>query len=189
VRIVVDLFVLLVQGAVMAGELRVGLRDAIVREQMTIRPIFSFGVIRETRSAARSAALNRQSSYGSRTPLSLRSRNRSPSSSRTGFTRAPIITCSVLSASATLAPYRAWCGRLPGAPLAAADGSSRTSVSFTNWMEDRLQETTADPTRRLFRRHRDSHVLARLCVAWGFAGWGARSATKIAPVSSQRCYG
>ena len=71
----------------------------IVREQITIRPIFSSGVIRETRSAARSAALNRQSSYGSRTPLPFRSRNCSPWRSRTGFTRAAMVTWSALPLS------------------------------------------------------------------------------------------
>jgi hypothetical protein len=42
----------------------------------------------------------------------------------------------------------------------------RPSEPFTNWMADRLRETTADPTRRLFRRCWNWYVLARRCVAW-----------------------
>ena len=71
----------------------------IVRELITISPIFSSGDIRATRSAARSAGLNRQSSYGSRTPLAFRSRNCSPSRSMTGFTRAAMVTWSALPLS------------------------------------------------------------------------------------------
>ncbi|HJQ85962.1 MAG TPA: hypothetical protein VJ820_00660, partial [Propionibacteriaceae bacterium] len=91
----------------------------IVLELMTIRPIFSSGVILDTRSAARSAGLSGQSLYGSSTPLPLRSLNRNPCASRTGFTLATTSTWSPVPA------LRARIGRTSPAVMAglvATDG-------------------------------------------------------------------
>ena len=86
----------------------VGWEMPIGRELMTIRPSFSSGDMRATRSAARSTGLSRQSSNGVSSPSPSRSRKRRPSTSRIFLTRLDSVI---------------WAGM--GAPGLVRDGSVR----------------------------------------------------------------